>query len=41
MNMETSQVRAAATGELTGEASAFEGFYKLSRQERIMGFVSW
>ncbi|UZJ55079.1 hypothetical protein CBS101457_004399 [Exobasidium rhododendri] len=40
MNMETAQVRAVATGELTGEASAFEGFYKLSRKERIIGFVS-
>lgn len=42
MNMETAQVRAVATGELTGEASAFEGLgFSFSRQERIMGFVSW
>lgn len=42
MNMETAQVRAVATGDLTGEPSAFESLgFKLSRQERIIGFVSW
>jgi hypothetical protein len=42
MNMETAQVRAVASGDLTGEASAFEALgFKFSRQERIIGFVSW
>lgn len=41
MNIETSQVRAAATGELTGEPSAFESFgFKFSRQERLTGFIA-
>lgn len=41
MNIETSQVRAAATGDLTGEPSAFEALgFKFSRQERLIGFIS-
>jgi hypothetical protein len=41
-NIESNQVRAVATGELTGEPSAFESFgIKLSRKDRIIGFVFW
>lgn len=42
MNIEGGAMRAAATGELTGEPSAFEKMgFELTRQQRIIGFAGW